>query len=80
MHFAHLNIPCSVSTATISVENLNPLDFDSGSEVNGKPWIWLTVGVAELGDVVNDVSVCIDLAIDAHGCSKTGPKWVLVEG
>ena len=69
---ADINIFSSSSTALTSVENLHPLDSDSGAVVNGKPGCRLMVRVADFYNAsINIRGICV--SINAFLCSKV--RW-----
>ena len=66
-----INISSSTSTALTSVENLHPLDADSGAVVNGKPGFGLMLGMAHFYNASIFIrGICV--SINAFLCSKVG--------
>ena len=77
---ADVNITSPLPTASVSGEDLNPLDGDSGAIVDGKPGCRFAFCVAKKSNIVNNLRAP-SVSIDTMGCSEAAevvPDWMVV--
>ena len=75
---ADVNISSCLPTASVSGEDLNFLDGDSGAVVDAKPGRRFPFCVAKMSNVVNNLGAP-SVSVDTMGCSEAAqvvPDWV----